>query len=595
MKKTNPQLIDKKIIDTSKNYAAIYARVSSQKDNNSINAQIDEAKKIINEENLLVYGVYTDHVSGRTVSPQNRRGFGKLLTDAKAGCFKTIVAYKHDRMVRNLKDWIDLKNQLRRLGISVIFSDKTEYISDNSLQGDFLENLMVMVAELEPNNIYERASHGQRIRRAQGVYSSGRCIPFGYERIKPGDGSILKDCSEINIKSYYEANHLESAFVRFIFDYYESLLNKNEVKLSNIKKAILSLFNELEIDNICIKNLSSIRDSCSDRLICKLIEEIIEILKKTEAKDIEKLTNSLIHIKTRLGSIGNITTIVKNTVYGGYMLEDSNTENEGIIMVNDVPKLDIDSLYVPVCNADKIVDFNIVEKVFCHYYLSNIKDKEENYLFKDKIFCDVCGKKMKLHNGLLSCETPYKRKGCRAYSKTNLTEYILNIIIDEALAMRVNAGFSIFIAILDEKTEYLEKQIKDYRKLKFNRLKDYLDEKNPRFTDTIYNIEQNTIRLLRKVAEFRKEQERIAMLKNIIKAYINKDINEDAKDIMNILKSQFISHVIYNSEEYEMIFKNIIKSIGVKAVGGEENGICNVEVNYEFSYSESRRLSKSID
>ena len=177
MKKTDK--IDNKLLNNPDNYAAIYARISSKKENNSIDTQVDLAKTALNGKNLLVYGVYTDYVSGHTISPPDRKGFGKLLEDAKAGCFKTIIAYKHDRIVRNLNDWVNLTAQLRKLNIKIIFSDITEYVPDKSLQGEFLENLIIMVAELEPSNIQERTNNGQVQRRIQGVYNSGKHSPVG--------------------------------------------------------------------------------------------------------------------------------------------------------------------------------------------------------------------------------------------------------------------------------------------------------------------------------------------------------------------------------------------------------------------------------
>lgn len=452
MSERNQELIDENIINDPKNYAAIYARVSTEKDNNSIDAQIDEAKKIVNEESLLVYGIYIDHVSGRMVPPQNRKGFGKLLTDAKAGCFKTIVVYKHDRLVRNLRDWVDLKAQLARLRINIIFSDKTEYISDKSLQGDFLENLMVMVAELEPNNIKERASHGKHFRRLQGVYSAGK-KPFGYIRNKTEDKIILKNLSRINIKSYYSENPLEACFVRFIFKYYEKLMGEDKVNASLIKKVILSFFNELGNQDISIEKLLLIKSRSKDELLCKLIEEMIEILKKTEVRDTVNLMNDMNKIKEHLELVTNIKTILNNTVYSSYMLEKVDTENKGIIMVNGVPKLDIKSFYVPVCNVDKIVDLKTAEKVICHFYLNNIKDDEEEYLFRSKIYCDVCGKKMHLYDGLLRCSDPPKNKKCKTYSKTNLTEAILSCVIDEILGTKIDRGFHVFSSLVNEKID----------------------------------------------------------------------------------------------------------------------------------------------
>ncbi|MCS4570042.1 recombinase family protein [Clostridium perfringens] len=56
-------------------YAAIYARVSSPTDHNSLNAQIALGNEKALEKNLLVYNSYTDKISGLTKSPEERKGF----------------------------------------------------------------------------------------------------------------------------------------------------------------------------------------------------------------------------------------------------------------------------------------------------------------------------------------------------------------------------------------------------------------------------------------------------------------------------------------------------------------------------------------
>ena len=57
-----------RVIDNPKNYAAIYARISGTRDNNSISSQIQLATNALKEKNLLVYDVYTDFNSAKKLS-----------------------------------------------------------------------------------------------------------------------------------------------------------------------------------------------------------------------------------------------------------------------------------------------------------------------------------------------------------------------------------------------------------------------------------------------------------------------------------------------------------------------------------------------
>lgn len=131
-------------------YAAIYARVSSPKENNSINAQIALGNEKALEKNLLVYNSYTDRISGLSTSPEERNGFKKLILDAKAGCFKTLIIYRLDRLVRNYEDWKQTERLLDSLGIKLLFSDSSQQLPIDSPQSEFLNNITVMLAELEP-------------------------------------------------------------------------------------------------------------------------------------------------------------------------------------------------------------------------------------------------------------------------------------------------------------------------------------------------------------------------------------------------------------------------------------------------------------
>lgn len=246
---TKPIKSNNKLLKDPKNYVAIYARTSSTVENNSIAAQISEGKRVITNKNLLLYAVYVDQVSGFSTSPPDRVGFGKLLEDAKSGCFSTLVAYRHDRIARNLNDWVNLKNQLRKLKINIIFSDDNEYASDNSVQGEFLENLIVMVGELEPNTIKERTKAGRLQRRTEGAYNSGGSCPFGYKKI-PNDKLTSKG------KSYYPVDPLVAIFVQNIFCKAKEVLGKEKLEIEAIKRSL----------KIYIENLTSV-DSLSEVLI----------------------------------------------------------------------------------------------------------------------------------------------------------------------------------------------------------------------------------------------------------------------------------------------------------------------------------------
>jgi DNA invertase Pin-like site-specific DNA recombinase len=268
--------LSNEILKDPKNYAAIYARISSTKDNNSINAQIEKCKESLNKRNMLTYGIYTDYVSGRFTSPPDRKGFGKLLADANANCFKTIIVYKHDRIVRNLKDWLNLKSLLKKLKINIIFALDGENYDDNSSQSEFMENFLVMLAELEPNTTFERASRGREVRREQGVYNAANNMPFGYDRIDATPELIKKKNLQFNPKSFYEPKPLESAFVQYIYEYYDVRIGNKTFTLQNLSNSILEIIDLITKRPNRKKTLKIIKDLYKrDLPILRLLDKVI--------------------------------------------------------------------------------------------------------------------------------------------------------------------------------------------------------------------------------------------------------------------------------------------------------------------------------
>ena len=82
-----------KIIDNPKNYAAIYARISGTKDNNSISSQIQLATNALKEKNLLIYNTYIDFDSAKADMGYN---YEKILWEIYIGIhyfFYSIYSY----------------------------------------------------------------------------------------------------------------------------------------------------------------------------------------------------------------------------------------------------------------------------------------------------------------------------------------------------------------------------------------------------------------------------------------------------------------------------------------------------------------------
>lgn len=589
--------VNNEILENPRNYAAIYARVSSAKDNNSIKAQIEKAKFILNERNLLVYAVYTDHVSGRTTPPPARAGFSKLLADANAGRFKTLIVYKHDRIARNLKDWIELKNELKKIKVNIIFSAETEYISDNSIQGDFLENLMVMVAELEPNTINERSSNGRNFRRLQGVYNSASNIPFAYirEKITPFNNN-LKENNVSNIKSFFKKKSLEAAFVEYLFNYFNKAIENNDTKttLKNLQKDSLEFLDEI-ILNLSFENLDNLEKIYSGSIKLNLISELKSKLKvKDEIGDINQ---ALEYIKKRISKIANIENILKNDTYGGYQLKDARDKTLGIILDKNSTRLNFNSFEKLINVEGPIVDKDTFEKVYCHMYLPTLlKQKEPDFLLKGKLVCGHCKRKMHLHEHLLKCTDKNRQNKCMSYVKTNLIESILDVIIDDAF-MQSDTGFKKFLASIDEKLVRYNAELQKLRNLKMHMLKDYLNSKNQKYIDAINYKQKEINELLQKIAALQERLYTIKTLeKNITSNYFDrKAIVKTSEHLITFIKAQIIDYIINNENIFNSLFEKIIKTVEVKTIESKDSNKCSLSINYEFVYKKHSDIFESIN
>jgi DNA invertase Pin-like site-specific DNA recombinase len=127
----------------------IYSRQSVEKqDSVSIEAQIDTCKKICNFHNEQ-YEIYQD--VGFSGSNINRPSFERLLSDIQAGKIKKVVAYRLDRISRNIKDFSDLLTLFEKYNVS--FISATENIDTSTPMGRAMIYIIMVFIEIILYNI----------------------------------------------------------------------------------------------------------------------------------------------------------------------------------------------------------------------------------------------------------------------------------------------------------------------------------------------------------------------------------------------------------------------------------------------------------
>ena len=144
---------------------AIYTRVSTEEQNPQI--QVDELKKSSSQQNIMVYDVYTDVVSG---TKDSRPELNRMMFDMRKGLFNCVMIYKLDRLGRSLKHLITVCEEFHNKGIELIVT--SQGIDTSTATGKLLFNILGSVAEFERELISERTKLGQK--KAKNIGKRGK-------------------------------------------------------------------------------------------------------------------------------------------------------------------------------------------------------------------------------------------------------------------------------------------------------------------------------------------------------------------------------------------------------------------------------------
>ena len=175
----------------------IYARYSShnQKEE-SIEQQIAECSDFAAKNGIRIVGIYADKaVSGRS---DRRPNFQRMMRDAEKRQFQIVIAYKSNRIARNMLNALQYEARLDLLGIKTLYA-KEEF--GNTAAGRFALRTMMNVNQFYSENMGEDIKRGM-VDNANECKVNGM-LPLGYVKSKEGKYAIAPD---------------EAAVVREIFD-----------------------------------------------------------------------------------------------------------------------------------------------------------------------------------------------------------------------------------------------------------------------------------------------------------------------------------------------------------------------------------------
>lgn len=184
------ETIKKAVADTRRR-VAVYIRYSSenQRDGYSVEYQLDECMKYINENNMIFIKAYVDEaVSGK--STDNRNSFFEMINDVKRGEYDAVVVYKYSRFARNLVEATLYRQQIEKAGAQLISA--MERIDDSTPEGRMMRNIIMVMDEYYSDNLATFVRSAQYLAAKNGKIM-GAIAPLGLKYNDEGSYDINED------------------------------------------------------------------------------------------------------------------------------------------------------------------------------------------------------------------------------------------------------------------------------------------------------------------------------------------------------------------------------------------------------------------
>lgn len=492
MKILTKEDIVNQLVNDPYQYAAIYARESNPNAPNAIDTQIYTCEKYAHKKNILIYKTYKEFVSATQISYKQRKEFARLIEDAKKGYFKKIILTRRDRLTRSFEDFIDIKNLFKKLDIEIIYSNDIQIDEKRDYACNFVENILMGLAEMEPRRIADRTREGKIEKIKKKEYDKRAPYGLKYKKIK---------------KTYYH-DGLKAKVVREIFDIYlgyETVKNENDV-IEKLKKR------NKEKDN---KEYSELIKQLNRQKIKAILSR--SIYATLHINDI-KFNYKEFHIKYN----GEIHKVDEK-----YLQEYKNVK--GIITPEQWYRV-VEKWYKHNSSKKKIVKKKIREKI----------------IFKDLFVCTKCEKILKYKDGKFSCES----EGCRGISRDILIRDIIKSLVkwmvyknkEDEIVYSVVRKLNIEINKLKKKLiKSINKQDKLVGKYLENSIDENIREKIIEEVDNQKDIKQQIDKLNEKVNFLNKK------FKEIIIPLVKSDYIHLIEDELVKNQSELIEIFIYEN------------------------------------------------
>ena len=192
---------------------ALYIRVSTfhQIDKDSLPLQrqdlINYAKYVLGTDD---YTIFED--AGYSGKDTDRPAYQDMMTRIRMGEFSHLLVWKIDRISRNLRDFSEMYDELKKYNVT--FISKNEQFDTSTAMGEAMLKIILVFAELERKLTAERVFAVMMSRAEKGLWN-GATVPLGF---------TWDD--ETKFPKSYEP---EAKIVQYIFNLYEKIKSTTKV------------------------------------------------------------------------------------------------------------------------------------------------------------------------------------------------------------------------------------------------------------------------------------------------------------------------------------------------------------------------------
>ena len=206
---------------TKNKKAALYIRVSTlyQIDKDSLPLQRADLIKYCDFLGIQEYEIFED--AGYSGKNTSRPQYQKMMQRIRSGEFTHLIVWKIDRISRNLLDFANMYEELKKHDVS--FVPRNEQFDTSAAIGEAMLKIILVFAELERNMTSERVS-AVMLNRAKQRLWNGANVPLGYRWNEE--------------KKYPIIDPDESKIIQLIFDTYEEYKSSIYVTRMLIDKGI---------------------------------------------------------------------------------------------------------------------------------------------------------------------------------------------------------------------------------------------------------------------------------------------------------------------------------------------------------------------